>query len=348
MLRSETAEWITWHAAMERALYGDDGFYRRERPAAHFRTSVHASTRFAGALARLLTEVDQRLGHPERLDVVDVGAGCGGLLVRLTAEVDPGLARRLVPVAVEVAPRPADLPRSIGWRDDLPGDITGMVIANEWLDNVPIDIVEQTPAGPRTVLVDRTTGAERHGPPPDADDRDWLERWWPLREPGERAEVGRHRCAAWSSVITATRRGLAVAIDYGHTRSARPPYGTLTGYRDGHTVTPVPDGERDITAHVALDACAAAGERAGAERTVLTSQRRALSALGVTGIRPPIDLASRDPRGYVQALCTAGEEAELIDPAGLGGFGWLVQAVGVDIPAALADCPDFAPQPRRS
>jgi hypothetical protein len=31
----------------------------------------------------------------------------------------------------------------------------------------------------------------------------------------------------------------------------------------------------------------------------------------------------------------ASEVAELIDPAGLGGFQWLVQARGVDVPAEL-------------
>jgi len=35
--------WMTWRAAMREALYGSGGFYARgERPAAHFRTSVHA------------------------------------------------------------------------------------------------------------------------------------------------------------------------------------------------------------------------------------------------------------------------------------------------------------------
>ena len=40
--------------------------------------------------------------------------------------------------------------------------------------------------------------------------------------------------------------------------------------------------------------------------------------------------------GYAWALCRASEEAELIDPEGLGAFGWLVQAVGLDLPASLA------------
>ena len=45
---------------MQRALYGPGGFYTRgERPAAHFRTSVHASQRFAQAVARLVAELDE-------------------------------------------------------------------------------------------------------------------------------------------------------------------------------------------------------------------------------------------------------------------------------------------------
>ncbi|TNY35313.1 hypothetical protein EIO00_19320 [Thermomonospora catenispora] len=324
---------------MQRALYGEGGFYRRgERPAAHFRTSVHASPRFAEAVARLLAQVDAALGHPPRLDLVDVGAGCGELLVRVLQAARPDLAERLAPVAVELAPRPAELPERIGWRAALPDAVTGLIIANEWLDNIPLDVVELTPEGPRLVLVDPATGAERLGPPPAEEDLAWLERWWPLTNPGDRAEIGRPRCTAWSDVLTRLRAGLAVAIDYSHTRRDRPAHGTLTGYRDGRVVPPVPDGSCDITAHVALDACAAAGVRAGAAATALTTQRRALRALGLTGARPPIRLAHQDPRGYVLALRRAGEEAELIDPAGLGGFGWLAQARRIPLPEPLAEC----------
>jgi SAM-dependent MidA family methyltransferase len=91
----------------------------------------------------------------------------------------------------------------------------------------------------------------------------------------------------------------------------------------------VPDGSCDITAHVALDAVAAAGERAGATATELTTQREALRALGITGAPPPLHLARTDPRAYLRALARAGEEAELIDPAGLGAFGWLAQRVNL-------------------
>ncbi|WP_306303144.1 SAM-dependent methyltransferase [Actinomadura formosensis] len=330
-------EWLTWRTAMERALYGEDGFYRRgERPAEHFRTSVHASPRFAAAVVRLLVEVDALLGRPDRLDVVDIGAGSGRLLSNILADAPADLASRLAPTAVEIAPRPAEVPDRIVWRPDLPDRITGLAVANEWLDNVPLDVVERTPDGVRTVLVDPATGTERPGPWPSAEDSDWLERWWPLREPGDRAEIGHPRCNAWAAVIRRLSRGLALAVDYSHSRGARPVYGTLTGYRDGATVPAVPDGSCDVTAHVALDACGIAGERAGATSTLLATQRDALLGLGLSGTRPPLDLAHRDPCGYVAALCHAGEDAELIDPSGLGGFGWLAQTVGVPIPAVLS------------
>jgi SAM-dependent MidA family methyltransferase len=319
---------------MQRALYGPDGFYTRgERPAAHFRTSVHASRRFAEAVVRLVAEMDDALGRPARFDLVDVGAGSGELLAEILAA--DGLSGRLRPIAVEVAPRPAGLSTAIEWRDRLPDSITGLVIANEWLDNVPLDVVELTGDGPRLVLVDPDTGAEVPGPAPSAEDAAWLDRWWPLREPGDRAEIGRHRGAAWASVIKRLAGGLALAIDYAHDRERRPAYGTLTGYRDGRCVSPVPDGSCDITAHVALDACADEGARAGATSTLLTTQRAALRALGLHGGRPPLEQARTDPRGYLLALRAAGEDAELIDREGLGGFGWLVQTVGVDVPCVL-------------
>jgi len=356
-----------WRAAMADALYGPAGFYSGgAAPGRHFRTSVHASPLFAGAILELLRRVDAALGHPDPLDLVDVGAGRAELLLAVAAAADPALAARLRLTAVERAPRPAGLPAAIGWTAGIPG-LTGLMIANEWLDNVPVDVVEQTAAGPRLVLVE-PTGAESLGGAPAAADAEWLRTWWPLRI-GERAEVGRPRDEAWAGAAGRVFRGVAVAIDYAHHRNARPPGGTLTGYRAGHQVPPVPDGSRDLTAHVALDACARAGQRAAAGGspgeaghpageaghpaaeapagedghpaggdghppggTLLTTQRVALRALGVSGARPPLAQATADPAGYLRALAAAGAAAELTDPAGLGGFGWLLHAVGMPLP----------------
>jgi SAM-dependent MidA family methyltransferase len=189
----------------------------------------------------------------------------------------------------------------------------------------------------RLVEVDPATGYEQLGPLPSPPDRDWLFRWWPIEdgEPGARAEVGRSRDDAWSDLVRRVRRGVLVAVDYHHTPTSRPPHGTLTGYRDGRMVRPVPDGWCDITAHVALDACAAAGIAAGATATLLTTQRDALRVLGVEGTLPDRSMATSDPAGYVAALAASSQAAELLDLAGLGGFGWLVQTVGVDLPPSL-------------
>ena len=330
---------MTWRQAMQTALYGPDGFYTRgEPPARHFRTSVHVSPRYAAAVLDLLRHVDAELGHPGRIDLVDVGAGRGELLgqVLAAAAADPGLARRIAAHAVEVAPRPAGLDPRIQWAASPPAAITGLVVASEWLDNVPLDVVELTAAGPVLVQVDTGTGAERPGPPPDRADLAWLRAWWPLRTLGDRAEVGRTRCEAWAGTVRRIGRGVALAADYGHVRAARPGCGTLTGYLEGRAVPAIPDGSRDITAHVALDACAAAGQRAGAAQTLLTTQREALRGLGVHGGRPPLALAATDPETYLRQLSQAAEDAELVDAQGLGGFGWLVQTVGMGLPGPLA------------
>ncbi|MFI7633862.1 SAM-dependent methyltransferase [Nonomuraea sp. NPDC049400] len=317
--------WLTWRAATERALYGEEGFYLRERPSGHFRTSVSASAAFADAVLGLLTEVDTELGGPDVLDLVDIGAGEGTLVTQVLAAAEPMLRDRLRVTAVDLSPRPEGLPERVTWRRSLPTGITGLAIANEWLDNIPLDVAEQTADGPRLIMVDVHTGEERLGGTLRPADRAWLDRWWPLSRVGSRAEIGRPRDEAWASVLVRLNRGRAIAIDYAHAVDNRPLCGTLTGYRDGAVVAPIPDGTCDITAHVALDACAEAGRRAGAISTTLSTQREALKALGITGTRPPIDLAHTDPRGYVRALARASEEGELIDPAGLGGFGWLSQ-----------------------
>src|SRR4051794_26713566 len=128
---------------MQTGLYGPDGFFVRGAtgPAGHFRTSVHASPLFAGALLQLVERIDAALGRPRRFDLVDVGAGRGELLGTLFALLPGDLAGRARLTGVEVAPRPPGLDPAIGWRRDVPGDVVGLLVATEWLDNVPLDVV---------------------------------------------------------------------------------------------------------------------------------------------------------------------------------------------------------------
>jgi SAM-dependent MidA family methyltransferase len=184
-------------------------------------------------------------------------------------------------------------------RPDVP-PVSGLLIANEWLDSVPLDVLEDG----RLVLVD-TDGAEHLGAPLSSA---WADTWWPE---GGRVEVGASRDLAWAAAVARERRGLAVAVDYGHTVADRRP--TLTGYRDGRQVPPVPDGSCDLTAHVALDSAAAA------TGSLLVRQREALRALGVTAALSG------------QGLAEASQARELLDADGLGGFGWLLRPLAVEV-----------------
>ncbi|MEU5800093.1 SAM-dependent methyltransferase [Streptomyces sp. NPDC047804] len=318
-----TYDWCRWQQAAETALYGEEGFYRRpEGPAGHFRTSVHASPLFATAVARLLAGTAREL-RTDSVDLVDVGAGRGELLTGVLAALRdealaPGLTVRAR--AVELAPRPPGLDPAVEWHAELPRGVRGLLFANEWLDNVPTDVAEADADGvPRYVLVRTADGAERLGDPVTGADARWLSRWWPLARPGDRAEIGRPRDEAWARAVASLAAGTAVAVDYAHVRASRPPFGTLTGFREGREVPPVPDGSCDLTSHVALDACAAAADGTAE----LLDQRTALRDLGISGERPPLAQASADPAGYVRALASAGQAAELTARGGLGDFGWL-------------------------
>jgi SAM-dependent MidA family methyltransferase len=317
---------------MTEALYAPGtGFFTRSGPgpAGHFRTSAQTGPAFGRAIAALIAGVDTALGQPDHLDIVDAGAGRGELLTALSDR--PELRERCRFTAIERGPRPALLDDAIAWRDAIPWHIAGVLVATEWLDNVPVDVAIRDGDRWRYVLVDNA-GEESPGPLVEALDAAWIERWWPA---GERVEIGRPRDRAWADAVGHVERGLALAIDYGHTSPGRPPLGSLTGFADGRERLPVPDGGCDLTAHIAADAVATAGSAVAGLDPLLVRQSAALAALGVRGDRPPIELAQRDPAAYVRALVAASTAAELTDPAGLGDHYWLLQPVGAELPHTM-------------
>jgi SAM-dependent MidA family methyltransferase len=337
---------MPWSLAWQRAAFGPDGFYSAGVgatlwPHHFFRTSVHVGAVFHRALATLLVEVDDRLDHPTVLDVVDVGAGRGELLPGVLDALPLDVATRVRAVAVDVHAPPDDLDPRVSWivgaaPHAVPRGIRGLVVANEWLDDVPLDVVAlDDDLVARLVLVTRH-GTETLGPRIDDDAawaawgldaaraRDWIERWWPLTPeasayPGDRAEIGVTRDDAWREVVARLECGTALAIDYGH-RLDQHRHASLTGVRlAGRVTSPVPDGSVNLTAHVAVDAVA---EAVGAGAW-LRRQREALQALGVSAALPAGSLAAHDPVAYSDALQAASDAAELLDPSGLGAFGWI-------------------------
>ena len=315
---------LPWREAWHEALYGPHGFYRRpEGPAGHFTTSTHGSlgVQLADALGRL---VDREGVH----HVVDVGCGRGELLTALAAR-RPDLQL----TGVDVVARPNDLPDAVAWLrspggGELPPELTDLddvlVLAHEWLDVVPCTVAEVVAPGRLVVvLVDPATGEESAdvaGAFPTTDELAWCARHWPVEDltVGERVEIGLARDEAWRDLVGRVRGGILLAVDYGHTAGGRPTGGTLAAYRDGALVTPVPDGKRDLTAHVAVDSL---------EHDELTTQRAALRSLGLAADTPPHDLARTDPAGYLAALAGASAVGALTAPDGLGGFAWVLRRV---------------------
>lgn len=334
---------LPWRLAWRRAATGPDGFWRsgpgaEGGPAAHFTTSAHVGGALATAVGEILRATDRRLGHPGRIDVVDVGAGRGELLAALLEVVDPGLRDRLRLLAVDVLPRPEGLDERVGWAHGpapaaVPAGIHGLLLAHEWLDEVPLDVVEVDDDGRVRLVLVGLDGTEVLGPPlEDASGwaavgadagaaADWLRRWWPVADPGTRAEIGRERDVCWTACVGRLAAGTALAIDYGHTRgqrvAGRYAAGTLTAYRDGRLAEARPDGTVNLTAHVAVDSLA------DAVGGTVTTQRDALRALGTRAALPAAALAAQDPSAYADALVAASHAAELLDPSGLGSFSWV-------------------------
>lgn len=316
-----------WQQAWQHALYGERGFYRDQAgPAGHFTTSSHGA--LGAELAATLAMLARRLGAAA---IVDLGAGRGELLHHLARREAPdgGPGGGRAPLAlhgVDVVDRPEGLPPVVGWHRSpggpgLPALDPGvtadaLVVANEWLDVVPLTVAEVAADGRlREVLVDGD-GAERLGGPLGGPERDWARRWWPTRAPGERVEVGLARDEAWAGMLEAWRPLAALTVDYGHTREDRPAAGTLTGYRAGQQVPPVPDGSCDLTAHVAVDSL---------RHDEIVTQAEAVRRWAPAPDARALDRASArtDPLAHLAALSARGARHALVTPP-LGSFRWVL------------------------
>ena len=345
---------VSFTQYMEIALYDESvGFYAtvgRAGRRGDFLTSPEVGPLFGALIARRLDEEWLALGSPETFVVVEFGAG-PGTLARSIAFAAPECASALRYLMVErsAEQRAVHADHLEGWMGDLDGaavdtfvhsltpgpqfasspiapyGFTGVILANELLDNLAFDIVRHDGAGNFERL------DVRHA-------EDGLEfvvastevpaslalvlssavagEWMPLQE---------HAVQWLMAAIDRLDRGTVIAIDYGATTeeiAGRPDMGWLRTFiaqeRAGHPLDA--PGTCDITADIAIDQLATA-----CEPSLVTTQREFLQRLGIAdlvdeGRRVWTEKASAPDVEALRARSRIGEAESLLESAGLGDF----------------------------
>lgn len=353
---------MTFARFMELALYDPSGGYYRAdaaRPGRQgdFLTAPEASPIFGRALARHLNDVWIALDRPQRLTVVEHGAGTGALAAGLldgVRRIGGALAEAVRYRPVEVDDRRlAGLSERLGaaglaeWLDpDAPSPVVGLVLANEVLDALPTHRVVVRQGRLREVHVGFAEGAfvdvERAPSTPDLGGR--LAAEGVALEEGQQAEI----CLAldgWiASAAGSLERGELLLIDYGHPAAElydarRRPRGTLLGYIR-HVARDDPYaaiGRQDLTAHVDVTAVERAAARAGLDHLATTTQNRFLAGLGAGEIL--VEMQEPGPEGAAQTferyLEARAALVRMIDPAVMGRFRVMAFGRGLDAVATL-------------
>jgi SAM-dependent MidA family methyltransferase len=344
---------ITFARFMQRALYEPGlGYYAAapDRPtrAGDFLTAPELHPLFGHAIARQMDEMWQLLGRPHSFVVREYGAGTGTLGLTILQ----GLAAMHAPSLEAVRYQPVEIPGRLGIiRDRLAGaglarhldepasaeGIVGCVLANEFLDALPVHRVVQRGTALREVYVDfrdeRFVEAEGDLSSPDLDA--WFGRGGIELADGQRAEVNLGLVRWVGEVAAALRRGYAIVIDYGAEPAAL--YGpdrrtgTMRAFREQHVSSDpyVGVGEQDLTAHVDLAALRRAAEGSGLTVLGTTSQAEFLVGCGLEELLVAEQAALPDE--WQPRLLLRSAVARLVDPRQTGGYAVVV--VGRDVPA---------------
>ena len=324
---------------MEAALYDPtQGFFTRGRgPAGRgdFITSPETGPLFGALVARALDREWDRLGRPTTFTVLEAGAG-DGRLAREILRAEPACATALDLVLVERSPvaRAAmaeRLPDGAPVRalDDLPtGPFTGVVLANELLDNLVFDVAERTGAGWSEVRMGVDTGrivevltpldgaAQALLPAPD------------VAAPGARLPVVRAAVDWIARAAALLTAGSLLLLDYAAPAAELAARGgwlrTYAEHQRGTDPYAEP-GSRDITTDVPLEPIRAAIAAAGLDLAGETTQAAWLGGLGIAdlveeGRRIWEAGAARGDLAAIAGRSRAVEAATLTDPDGLGAF----------------------------
>lgn len=357
--------WLSFARFMEIALYAPLlGYYaggsRKFGAAGDFVTAPEMTPLFASALAVQAAEF-LRASAP---CIVEVGAGSGRLAGDLLSALDRDGTLpddyAILELSGELAARqhsylaatlPSHLARRVRWLTTLPEDFSGLVIANEVLDAMPVHVLRWEREGvfERGVTSDaegRLLWAERAAEGRLLAAASALAERHPLPD-GYVSELGLAApawVAAWGEKL---RRGALLLIDYGfpahefyHPQRTG---GTLMCHHrhQAHTDPLIHIGLQDITAHVDFTAVADAAHEAGFAVAGYTAQAAFLMNCGI------LERLAELPESSVDTFRAKAAVQKLLSPAEMGEL-FKVIALTKGIPAAQVKAPvGFASGDRR-
>ncbi len=331
---------ITFARFMEIALYGEHGYYTSSVNAgADYATSPQMHPAFGALIAGYLFKAWQAVSEPEAFEVVELGAGDGGLARDILDAVKSGQSvsdqvNRFGDAfryhAFDIRPRGdvrnADEVRRME-------AVIGCVISNELLDAFPAHVFTVRDGGVLECYVginDDGDLAFVEGEVSNDEIVDRVGEYASVLPEGYRGEVNLGVGEWAKTVVGLLKSGYVLTIDYGYERDTlyHPARyeGSLRCYRD-HVLGQNPFryvGLQDITAHVDFTAVDEALKRVGIEpMSDLKSQRDFLFDLGIDQYLRRIRKALVSSRyGENEDDWAAALRAlnALVDTRGLGGF----------------------------
>ncbi|HUJ72561.1 MAG TPA: SAM-dependent methyltransferase [Verrucomicrobiae bacterium] len=314
---------ITFVRFMELALYHERYGYYTEPTSARggrigkkgdYFTSVSVGPLFGKLLAKQFVKFREELGNPAEFEVVEFGGHRGQLRADVLAAA-PDLRYRIIETG-----------------NPLPDSIVGCVFSNEFLDALPVHLVQVKDGAWQEVYVRTASPSPQPSPsrgeratsgsplPSGGEDKgegvSFEEVLGPLSTPrladylrdlpakhmeGYRTEVNLRALDWLADVARRLRRGWIVTIDYGYERHEyfAPHHrdGTLLCYHH-HTKSANPYaniGEQDITAHVEFTSLIELGKKLGLEPVTFTDQAHYLLQIGESEISEIVERAAGQP-----------------------------------------------------
>jgi SAM-dependent MidA family methyltransferase len=333
---------IPFSRFMELALYAPRlGYYSggaaKLGAEGDFTTAPEISPLFGKSLARVAAAIIAESAP----NLIEFGAGTGKLARDvLTALADLGIAvasYTIIDLSGELRARQQELLRDfpmVRWSDTLPENFSGVVLANEVLDAMPVELAVKTAAGWRRRMVTVEQGAFAWA---QAEPDELLSAHILRQIPdagnlpdGYETEVHPVACGFMASLaqLFGQGKGAALLVDYGFPAHEfyhpQRETGTLMcHYR--HHAHPEPfflPGLQDITAHVDFTAMALAAQDAGLEVLGYTGQAQFLLAAGIGDL-----LLETDPADPLKYLPQSRAVQKLVSPAEMGEL-FKVLAVG--------------------